>query len=435
MVQNMVITRLLIQHGMHPDYFDFRTELNKFACEMKAGLADDHASSLMMLKTHITADGNVPKNKIVIVMDAGGTNFRVAIVYFDDSGKAVTDYYQSYPMPGANRELNREEFFDKIAEYLMPVIHLSDDIGFCFSYATYALPNHDGRLIAFCKEVKVRRAEGVEICSELAKALERKGIKEQKHFVLINDTVATLLGGKAWAGTDDCFDSYVGFILGTGTNSCYIEQTKNIKKMGDMHYPNSNMIVNLESGMYTGFLQGTIDKKIDSATKTPGDHMFEKMVSGAYLGTVMLETIKLIAKQGLLSKALAAKLDEMDALSLRDVDDFCRGVEDNILSRMTAKNQADREGIRLIIESLYERAARLVAINLAAIIVHTGKGLNADRPVCVCAEGTTFHKSELFQKYITRHMKEISDKLDIHLRIVKTKDATLIGSAIAVLLN
>ena len=434
MKQNTEIKKLLVHHGMHSESYDFQSEVKKFISQMEAGLAENHASSLLMLPTYISTDGEIQRNKKVIVLDAGGTNFRVATVYFDDKGKAVIENYHSYPMPGTNGEISAQEFFDTVAGHLLPVIRLSDTIAFCFSYVADTLPNHDGKLVAFCKEVKVRDAEGVLICAETAKALKRKGVAEPKRFVLLNDAAATLLGGKA-AGKDSC-DSYVGFILGTGTNSCYIEQTTNIKKLGDVAFPGSNMIINIESGVYTGFLQGTIDKKIDRATANPGDHVFEKMISGAYLGTVMLKTIRQTADNGLLSAQLLEKLSTQKTLTLREADDFYRGAARNVLMEMTAENPTDREGIRFIIESLYDRAAKLVAVNFAAIIMHIGKGVNLDRPICICAEGTTFHKSELFQKYLALYIRqEINQKMGISLKIAGKNDAALVGSAVAGLLN
>jgi len=48
--------------------------------------------------------------------------------------------------------------------------------------------------------------------------------------VLLNDTVTTLLAGRMHqAGAD--FDTYIGFILGTGTNTSYIERNANITKV------------------------------------------------------------------------------------------------------------------------------------------------------------------------------------------------------------
>jgi len=66
----------------------------------------------------------------------------------------------------------------------------------------------------------------------LGQALNRLGVRQDKHFVLLNDTVATLLAGRAET-SGRRFDSYIGFILGTGTNTSYVEHNRSIRKAKD----------------------------------------------------------------------------------------------------------------------------------------------------------------------------------------------------------
>lgn len=44
------------------------------------------------------------------------------------------------------------------------------------------------------------------------------------------------------------------------------------------------MIVNMEAGIHVGFPMARPTGCWDASSEIPGDHMFEKMVSGAYLG-------------------------------------------------------------------------------------------------------------------------------------------------------
>ena len=198
----------------------------------------------------------------------------MAVVTFDSDKTPVIEDFKRYPMPGTNGEISKEEFFNTIADYLEPVIHRSNKIGFCFSYPTEILPNKDGRLIRFNKEVKVRDMVGQEIGKGLLEALKQRGVKEEKSIVILNDTVATLLGGKA-AYPDRVFDSYIGFILGTGMNTCYIEENINIAKAHGLDAQGST-IINTESGGYDKAPRGEIDTCLDSKTIDPGSQQLEK---------------------------------------------------------------------------------------------------------------------------------------------------------------
>ena len=70
---------------------------------------------------------------------------------------------------------------------------------------------------------------------------------------LINDTTGTLL---AVAGRKDVPDCYVGLILGTGSNTCYVEtfDADTIPKCKDKQHVNfdkhSHVIINCESGAF-----------------------------------------------------------------------------------------------------------------------------------------------------------------------------------------
>ena len=219
------VNEFLKKYEMDHEGIDIEKNCRVFMQEMVAGL-EGKESSLKMIPTYISMDKEVTLEKPVIVMDAGGTNFRVAVVYFDKNKKPVIEDFKLYPMPGTKGEISKEEFFKAIAQYMEPVLNKSDKIGFCFSYPTEILPNRDGRLIQFCKEVQVKGVEGQLIGENLLNTIKKMGYGGKKSIVLLNDTVATLLGGKA-AYPDRKFDSYIGFILGTGTNTCYIEENKN----------------------------------------------------------------------------------------------------------------------------------------------------------------------------------------------------------------
>ncbi|MCM8709971.1 hypothetical protein M2651_02890 [Clostridium sp. SYSU_GA19001] len=436
------VDAFLKKYGMHYSNIDINESIDTFIEDMEKGLNGEEDTTLKMLCTYISSEGDIPVNEPVIVMDAGGTNFRAAVVTFDDNKKAIIEDFKVYDMPGTKGELSKEEFFNTIVEYLKPIIHKSSKIGFCFSYPTEILPNKDGKLIRFNKEVKVRDMIGEEIGAALLKALKEKGYVDDKHIVLLNDTVATLLGGKAEC-PDRNFESYIGFILGTGTNTCYIEENTNIKKSKKLAQSEGSTIINIESGGYGKAARGNIDAIFDKTTTDPGNQKFEKMISGAYQGGLILEVIRKAVDEGLFSSAFKENIKNVENLSSKEISDFCYYPysNDTLLGKCSNsgsidESNNDKQTLYYIIDAIIERSAKLVAINLASVILKTGKGKNPCSPVCVTAEGSTFYKSKLFRGKLDYYVKEyLNDKMGIYCEFIKAENATLIGTAIAGLLN
>lgn len=71
--------RFLAAHNMDPEGICLKTNTERFLQEMEAGLKGEE-SSLLMLPTYISIDQQIPAGERAVVVDAGGTNFRVATV-------------------------------------------------------------------------------------------------------------------------------------------------------------------------------------------------------------------------------------------------------------------------------------------------------------------------------------------------------------------
>ncbi len=425
------------KHGMDFESIDIEQCVQGFIQAMNTGL-EGKKGPLEMIPTYISAEGDIPLEEPVIVMDAGGTNFRVAVVRFDREKKPVIEDFNRYPMPGTQGEVSKEEFFQTIVRYIQPVLDKSNKIGFCFSYPTEILPSKDGRLIRFCKEVQVKGMEGELVGAGLLEAIKKSGFNADKSIVLLNDTVATLLGGKA-EYPDRVFDSYIGFILGTGTNTCYLEENRKIKKLPDISRTGGSMIINTESGAYTNVPRGSLDIEFDNTTVNPGQYSMEKMIAGGYQGGLVLTVLKKAAEEGLFSGDFKKNISGLETLASKDIDDFLYYPygEASILARCcagkdTEEGQKDRAVLYYLVDCIMERAAKLVTANLAAVILKTGKGSNPCAPVCVTAEGTTFYKSKLFRGKLDYYVKTyMNEKKGIYCEFVKADNATLIGTAIA----
>jgi hexokinase len=429
------VQQFLKQCRASHDDVDMGRLCDVFHSEMLKGLAG-RDSSLAMIPTYVEAGKDVPAGEPVVVLDAGGTNFRVATVRFDSSGKAAVENLIQKPMPGLERETAKDEFFATIVEYMAGVANASNRIGFCFSYPTEILPSKDGRLIRFCKEVKAKEVEGELIGKNLLAAMARAGHKGHKTVVILNDTVATLLAG-ASVSREMLFDGYVGFILGTGSNCCYAESNRNITKISGLDAA-AEQIVNVESGAFAGAPRGTIDLQLDESTLDPGRYTFEKMFSGAYLGPLCLKALQEGARASLLSKAVAEKMLAVKELQTKDVNGFLRSPygRSPLTTVCAAGTAQDRAVVWHVLDGLIERAAKLVAALLASVVLKTDKGKNPCEPVCITAEGTTFYEMKSLKTRIECYLRSfLQEQHGRYFEIVKVDNATLIGAAIAGLTN
>ena len=425
----------LKQNGMDPAAISIDQVCQVFLDEMDKGLAGQQ-SSLAMLPTYIETEAEIPTDKSVIVMDAGGTNFRVATVCLGGDGKATISHYKLFDMPGLKEQVSKEEFFNSMAGYLEHVVDKSRNVGFCFSYPIEMFPSKDGRVLYFSKEIQASEVEGQMIGENLNLTISSALGAEKKKMVLLNDTVATLLAGRADPGAGR-FDSYIGFILGTGTNCSYIEQNRNITKAKDLDTA-KNQIVNVESGGFGKAPRGKIDKEFDASSLCPGVNVFEKMISGAYLGPLTLMTIQKAVQEGLFSSVACDRLGGLTELTTKDLSDFLYKPKggDNPLSVAVANLDDDLAELLCLIEGIVERAAKMTAINLSSVALKSGKGHNPSRPICIVAEGTTFYKLTSMRQRVEHYLNQyLVEKKNVFYEITAVENATLIGAAIAGLTN
>jgi hexokinase len=422
--------KFLEEHKIKSELLSIQSIVDKFTAEMLNGLAGKE-SSLRMIPTYIEADNQFLTDVPVVAIDAGGTNFRAALVKFNKNGKLEMTKMVNKKMPGQDGEISKKEFFDTIADYIKSDAKLSNRIGFCFSYPTEILPNKDGKLLQFCKEIQAPEVVGELIGKSL---LETLGMQE-KQIVLLNDTVATLLAGKS-ASVKHEYDSYIGYILGTGTNTCYIESNKNILKLKNIDASKSQ-IINIESGKFNKVTRTDMDIIFDKTTMNPDDYLFEKMIAGGYLGGLCLSVLKSAAKEDVFTSGEASSIISLEELSSEEVSDFASnpGSGKSPLHKIMA-DKSDKENCIKIIECLIDRASKLVAANMAAVILKTNKGKSAEHPILITIDGTTFYKMYKLSGYFEKYLKDyLNGEKKRYYEFTQVERASLVGAALAALIN
>jgi hexokinase len=422
------IDEFLLSEDMHYKNLDFGKCVEGFIKEMKSGL-NTH-SSLEMLPSYVSMDEYDYSNKKAIAVDAGGTNFRVSLISFDKEKNYTIEYLQNYPMPGTYGAMDANAFFDVIAQRLAPIADKARDIGFSFSYPAEITPHRDGIIKYLVKELKVNGAEGLYLGENIKLALKRAKLNDDKNIVVINDTVVALLGGKAAYPTQ--FSGYIGFILGTGFNSCYVEKSSNIGKISSKKQRDT-MIVNMESGGYDKLLRGNLDRELDCSAKDPGVHQLEKMISGAYIGQLARLVFNFAADKGLLGVQTASRINELKDLPTLELSLFLAEPKgQNILAALCA-NDDDIQMLYGIAEVLIERAAFYTAVVLSASAVMSVK--TSDRELCISAEGTTFYRLKNLKEKTTYYLDEYLSRIGLCAQIIKVENSAVTGAAIAALIN
>lgn len=408
----------LHRHHMSPTSVSYDGLTQEIYLQMSRGLAGAD-TSIPMLPSYLYAGHAPALNSPTAVIDAGGTNFRRALVTLTETGPIIEDLSIT-PMPGTKKAASWETFIARCADAVEPLLSRTDRIGICFSYSFTPTPDGDGRVIQITKEVRITGAADRPICADLAAELSRRG-HDDLHIALINDTLAVQLGVSAGLGLAP--DTCMGMVCGTGSNVCCAIEPKRITKL---NLPDRGaMLINTESGFFTGVSQGDYDRALDASTADPGHALSEKMVSGAYLGELCRQTLQGAASEGLFSKTGAKRILQMEALTSNEADALTGPLE--------KLSKADKAVADALIEAVFDRSAKVMCCTLSAVLRLTGKGIDA--PFYVGAEGSLFQKSRRFRPALEHHMHAYTQKCLVRqCEFATCENTTLLGTACAALL-
>ena len=428
--------QFLEDNGFHVRDLDRAALLAAFGREMDEGLAG-RASSLKMIPTYVSPEGELRRDVPVTVLDAGGTNLRGALVEFPSSGGVKIGHKEKEQMPGTAEYVSPDDFYGTFAAHVRRTAPFAMDpsIGFCFSYACEMSPSGDGKLLYWTKQIQAPEIIGQWVGAELARRITPR----PPRILVLNDTVTTLLAGKSAERQGVRHSAYIGFILGTGTNVAYVERNRNIGKI-QVPDPDGTMVINAESGGFAKIAQSAFDKAMDAKTHDAGAQTFEKMIAGAYLGRLGLEVLKSAARDGFFGEMAMKGILSLGTLESMDLDNFCANFaadRPNPLDRIFIED-SDRMLARRLATPVFERAAILTAVHLAAFVIKTGGGTDRNAPVCVCIDGSTYYKTRTvsFPDIVKAELAAMLDPRNIAYDLaVCPDDAPLVGAAVAVLLE
>ncbi|XP_023393622.1 hexokinase-1 [Pteropus vampyrus] len=355
--------------------------MTRFKREMKHGLSRDFnaTATVKMLPTFVRSIPDGSEKGDFIALDLGGSSFRILRVQVNlEKNKNVHMESETYETAEDIMHGSGSQLFDHVAECLgdfMEKRKIKDKklpVGITFSFPCQQSKIDEGILITWTKRFKVSGVEGADVVKLLNKAIKKRGDYDANVVAVVNDTVGTMMT----CGYDDQ-QCEVGLIIGTGTNACYMEELRHIDLVeGD----EGRMCINTEWGAFgdDGSLEDIrteFDREIDRGSLNPGKQLFEKMISGMYLGELVRLILVKMAKEGLLFEGrITPELLTRGKFNTSDVSAIEKNKEGlqnakEILTRLGVEpSDDDCVSVQHVCTIVSFRSANLVAATLATIL-------------------------------------------------------------------
>ncbi|KAI3447043.1 hypothetical protein Pfo_003708 [Paulownia fortunei] len=379
-------------------------------------------------------------------LDFGGTNFRVMRVQLGGKEKGVIKQEFEEVLIPPHFFFLCHELFDFIVAALAKFVategedfHLPPDmqreLGFTFSFLIRQLTLASGTLVKWTKGFFIEDAIGQEVVGELAKATERVGLDMR-----VNDTVGTLAGGRY-----NNRDVIAAVILGTGTNAAYVERAHAIPKGQGPLPKTGEMVINMEWGNFrSSHLPLTeYDQSLDAESLNYGEQIFEKLISGMYLGEIVCRVLCRMAEEASffrdnippkLKIPFILRTPDMSAMH-HDTSSDLKVVGSKLKDILEIKNSSlkMRKMIVELCDIVASRGARLAAAGILGILKKLGRDTlkegEKQRSVIALDGGLFEHYSE-FRNCMNSTLKELLGEVADNIIIEHSNDGSSIGAAL-----
>ncbi|CAL8249976.1 unnamed protein product [Boreogadus saida] len=425
--QSLMVEQILSEFRLNME--DLKEVMKRMQLEMDRGLRlETHKeASVKMLPTYVCSTPEGSEVGDFLALDLGGTNFRVMLVKVgedEERGWKVETKNEMYSISEDAMTGTAEMLFDYIAECISDFLgkhhikHKKLPLGFTFSFPVRHEDIDKGILLNWTKGFKASGAEGNNIVGLLRDAIKRRGDFEMDVVAMVNDTVATMIS--CYYEDRSC---EVGMIVGTGCNACYMEEMRTVELVEGEE---GRMCVNTEWGAFgdNGELEDfrlEYDRVVDQFSLNPGQQLYEKLISGKYMGElVRLVLIKLV-NQDLLFNGDASDLlktrggFETRYVSQVESDSGDRKQIYNILSTLgLLPSELDCDIVHLVCESVSTRSAHMCAAGLAAVInVMRERRSQEALKITVGVDGSVYKLHPCFQNRCHEVVRELTPHCDI----------------------
>jgi len=281
------------------------------------------------------------------------------------------------------------------------------------------------------------------VCELLQCELDKFADVKVKVVALVNDTVGTLLAHSYVADSPN--PCILGAIFGTGTNGAYVEKLSRVTKLGKLSRDGGNMVINTEWGNFDNGCSvigdSEYDQGLDKASVNPGFQMFEKRVSGLFLGEILRQALVSLHKKSLLFPGQSPPPSFFEPFALDtalmstiadDNDESLKDIQKAIYDIYQLSTSLDeRSAIQRISKAIGRRSARLSAIPIAAIIEMTADTRPKDQGVDVGVDGSVFEYYPNFVPMLREALRSVLGDQEQLISVDTAKDGSGVGAALA----
>nr|GEU65761.1 hexokinase-1-like [Tanacetum cinerariifolium] len=419
--------------------------------EMHAGLASEGGSKLKMLISYVDNLPTGDEEGVYYALDLGGTNFRVLRVQLGGKSGIEFQEFTEVSIPSQLMVGTPEALFDYIAAELAKFVAAEShkfvrragrqrELGFTFSFPVMQLSIDSGTLIRWTKGFSIEEMVGQDVVAELTRAMDRQGV-DIRVSALVNDTVGTLAGGR-YENSDVC----VAVILGTGSNAAYVERAQAIPKWHGPHPKSDEMVINMEWGNFKSLhLPLTeYDNALDAESLNPGEQIFEKMISGMYLGELLRRVLLRMADEAeLFGETVPPKLKtpfilrtpEMSAMhhdTSPDLNVVGKKLKDVL--QISSTPLSTRKIVVEICNIIATRGARLAAAGILGILKKIGRDTVRDGEIpktVIAMDGGLYEHYTQYRHCLENTLRElVGDQLAKHIKLIHSNDGSGIGAAL-----
>ncbi|KAG4072641.1 hypothetical protein HA402_004730 [Bradysia odoriphaga] len=406
-------------------------ELNKGLS--KKGNAD---ADLKCFITYIKDLPNGTERGKFLALDLGGTNFRVLLIHLK-SENDVEMQSKIYAVPQAIMLGPGNELFDHIANCLADfmvehnVINERLSLGFTFSFPLLQLGLTKGLLVKWTKGFNCSEVAGEDVVKLLKDAIKRRGDIQIDVCAILNDTTGTLMSC-AWKN----HNCRIALIVGTGTNACYMEKMENIENYEGPEA--SHMIINTEWGALgdngsLDFIRTSYDRVIDNQSINSGKQIYEKLISGMYMGEMVRLAILRFIDEGLLFNGIGSNLlrtsgefltKYISKIESDEVGNYKNCLD--VLHKLDVYNinYKDCAIVRYICECVSRRSAHLASAGIATLI----NKMN-DRSVTVAVDGSVYRYHPKYHDLMVDQMRRFVNP-GIEFNLMLSEDGSGRGAAL-----
>ncbi|KAF3491385.1 glucokinase [Arthroderma uncinatum] len=331
------------------------------------------------------------------------------------------------------------------------------DLGFTFSFPVTQHGINRGELYRWTKGFDIPEVVGKDICKLLQTAIDELKLPVRVS-ALVNDTVGTLMA-RSYSSPGKS-KTLIGAIFGTGTNGAYVEKMPRVTKMdkcsSDAYNKSSPvMVINAEWGSFDNALKvlpnTEFDIQLDNETVNPGIQMFEKRISGMFLGEILRLAIlsmvenpsvslfgspATIDKNSILYQAWAIDSSILSIVEADNSDDL-QTTKEQLKTELnvTDVSISDCRAVKVLAHSIGKRAARLGAMALGAIVISSGR-LATEDVIDIGVDGSLIEHYPGFEAWIReafREIRAIGPAGEKKIRIGIAKDGSGVGAALGAL--